>query len=547
MISDEAYRELEAAVGPDNVSREPAVLEGYTWQPFLNDDPALWITRPVAAVLPSSTEEVQEVVRTCNRHGLKFKALSTGWGAASGPTTEDVVQLDMRRMDRILDIDERNMIAVVEPYVSGAQLQAETMKLGLNTHIIGAGPSCSPLASATSMSGVGHDCIYMAYSARNVVGVEWVLPDGEVLRLGTPGSGLGWYCGDGPGPSLRGIMRGALGALSGLGVFTKCALKLYNWPGPARLKSEGLVLDSRVEVPEHMRFYMMFFPGPREFADALYKIGESEIGYGCVRIAPVAYTALVMPHTGFSLLDTKAIRPILADTLAYPLTLVLAGSSAGEIAFQEQVLKRIVLEYDGFMLDLNKMGPMASFMGLNLLRVSIIPLAFRPGGIFGTCLDGNEALDTQMKWVDAIAEAKQEFMERECIMEDGGNNPYFVPYENNTWAHCEVLYAYSVDNKGALDALNPIEFSATLNAIELCMTPLSAFIAPVRKALSPLAGNYNRWQRRISSAFDPHAAADTGFYTEEADFAYERIDPAKRKRFDELRERLKWTDSGPPR
>jgi len=546
MISDEAYRELEEAVGPDNVSREPAVLEGYAWQPFLNDDPALWIRRPAAAVLPGSTEEVQAVVKVCNRHGLKFKALSTGWGAASGPTTEDVVQLDMRRMDRILQIDERNMIAVVEPYVSGAQLQAETMKLGLNTHIIGAGPSCSPLASATSMSGVGHDCIYMAYSARNVMGVEWVLPDGEVLRLGTLGSGLGWYSGDGPGPSLRGIMRGALGALSGLGVFTKCALKLYNWPGPAQLKSEGLVLDSRVEVPEHMRFYMMFFPGPKEFADALYKIGESEIGYGCVRIAPVAYTALMMPHTGFNLLDTKAIRSILADTFAYPLTLVLAGDSAGEIAFQEKVLKGIVLQYKGFMMDLNKMGPMAPFMTLNLLRVSIIPLAFRPGGIFGTCLDGNETLDTQMKWVDAIAEAKQEFMEREAIMEDGGNNPYSVPYENNTYAHCEVLYAYSVDNKEALDSLNPIEYSSTLKAIELCMTPLSAFIAPVRKALSPLAGNYNEWQKKISAALDPAAAADVGFYTDEGEFAYERIDAAKRGRLKELVEKFRWTESGPP-
>ncbi len=546
MITDEAYRELEEAVGAENVSREPAVLEGYAWQPFLNDDPALWISRPAAAVLPSSTEEVQAVVRICNEHGLKFKALSTGWGAASGPTTEDVVQLDMRRMDRILEIDERNMIAVVEPYVSGAQLQAETMKLGLNTHIIGAGPSCSPLASATSMSGVGHDCIYMAYSARNVVGVEWVLPDGEVLELGTPGSDLGWFCGDGPGPSLRGIMRGALGALSGLGVFTKCALKLYNWPGPAQLKSEGLVLDSKVEVPEHMRFYMMFFPGPEEFADALYKIGESEIGYACVRIAPVAYTALMMPHTGFALLETKAIRSILADTLAYPLTLVLAGSSEGEIAFQETVLKRIVLDYGGFMMELNKMGPMGPFMTLNLLRVSIIPLAFRPGGIFGTCLDGNETLDTQMKWVDAIAEAKVEFMEREAIMEDGGNNPYSVPYENNTYAHCEVLYAYSVDNKEALDSLNPIEFSSTLHAIELCMTPLSAFIAPVRKALSPLAGNYNEWQKKLSSSLDPRGAADAGFYTDEKDFAYERIDPGKRKRFEELQQKLKWTESGPP-
>jgi len=198
------------------------------------------------------------------------------------------------------------------------------------------------------------------------------------------------------------------------------------------------------------------------------------------------------------------------------------------------------------MMDLNKMGPMAPFMTLNLLRVSIIPLAFRPGGIFGTCLDGNETLDTQMKWVDAIAEAKQPFMEREAIMEDGGNNPYSVPYENNTYAHCEVLYAYSVDNKDALDSLNPLEYSSTLKAIELCMTPLSAFIAPVRKALSPLAGNFNEWQKKISAALDPAAAADVGFYTDEGEFAYERIDPAKRGRLKELVEKLKWTESGPP-
>ncbi len=546
MISDEAFRELEEAVGPENVSREPAVLEGYAWQPFLNDDPALWIRRPVAAVLPGSTEEVQEVVRICNRHGLKFKALSTGWGAASGPTADNVVQIDLRRMDRILDIDEKNMLAIVEPYVSGAQLQAEVMKRGLNTHIIGAGPSCSPLASATSMSGVGHDCIYMSYSARNVLGVEWVLPDGEVLRVGTPGSGLGWFSGDGPGPSLRGIMRGSLGALSGLGVFTKCALKLYNWPGPQQLEAEGLVLDSRVDPPWNFRFYLLVFPGPRQFADALYKIGESEIGYAAVRIAAVAYVALVMPHSGFKLLETKALRPILTKTLKYPLTFVLAGSSEGEIAFQEAVLKKIVDEHQGIILDMAHLGPLARFMPLNFLRVSIIPLAFRPGGIFGTCLDGNEALDTQMRWVDVIAEAKKEFIQKGAIMDDEGDNPYFVPYENNTWAHCEITYAYRVDNPVSLENLNPIEFTSTLNAIEQCMTPLSAFIAPVRKVMSPLAGNYNRWQKKISATLDPNQAADVGFYTEERDFAYDRIDEAKKERLRRLQERFTWTEDGPP-
>ena len=78
MISSDAYRELQEAVGEENVSREPAVLDGYAWQPFLNEDPELWVFRPEAVVLPASTSEVQAVVRACNRHGLKFKALCTG-------------------------------------------------------------------------------------------------------------------------------------------------------------------------------------------------------------------------------------------------------------------------------------------------------------------------------------------------------------------------------------------------------------------------------------------------------------------------------------
>jgi FAD/FMN-containing dehydrogenase len=138
-IPESAYQELADVLGPENVSVEPAVLDGYAWQPSFNTDPEIWLPRPAAVVLPSSTEEVQDVVRICNRHGLKFKAFSTGWGAHAGPAQEGVVQIDLRRMDRILEIDERNMYAVVEPYVSGAQLQAEAMKRGLNTHTSGRG------------------------------------------------------------------------------------------------------------------------------------------------------------------------------------------------------------------------------------------------------------------------------------------------------------------------------------------------------------------------------------------------------------------------
>src|SRR4030042_5219875 len=221
LISDEAYEALQETVGEENVSREPAVLDSYAWQPFLNKDPELWTSRPEAVILPASTEEVQAVVKACGKHGVKFKALCTGWGVHAGPTSEGVVQIDLRRMNRILEIDEKNMYAIVEPYVSGAQLLAEIWKKNMNFNIIGAGPNCSVLATATSVMGNGYNNLTMGVNERNPLGVEWVLPTGDILRLGSLGSGSGWFTGDGPGPSLRGIMRGSAGGSGGLGGFPK--------------------------------------------------------------------------------------------------------------------------------------------------------------------------------------------------------------------------------------------------------------------------------------------------------------------------------------
>ena len=543
MISDAAYKEMQEAVGEENVSREPGVLDSYAWQPFLNEDPGLWTARPEAVVLPGSTAEVQSVVQVCNRHGLKFKALCTGWGVHAGPTSEGVVQVDLRRMDRILEIDEKNMIAVVEPYVSGAQLQAEAMKRGLNTHLIGAGPVCSPLASATSMHGVGHDGIYMSYSPRNVLGVEWVLPDGELLRLGTPGSGEDWFTGDGPGPSLRGIMRGASGAFGGLGIFTACALKLFNWPGPPAMKAEGTVFDSVVERPENLRFYGCVFHEAGGFADAMYALGEAEIGYLCLRITMGSFPMAIAPKLYRKIMKTRNLRKIVYETLRYPFTILLAGDSMAELQYQEAVLKEIVDAQNGIIMDMQA-PPLGSLIPLNLIRASLIPAAFRLGGTFCTNLDENDALDSQMPWADAIAEVKKAWIASGAILDDGAENPYFVPYENNTWAHCEVVHMYSVHEEKSLEALKPIAFLSTLEAIERCMTPLSVLTPEVRKALSPLAGYFNRWQKRISEGFDPGGAADAGLYTDERDFDTTNVSDEKVARFREVSERLKWGEGG---
>ncbi|RJR52359.1 MAG: FAD-binding oxidoreductase, partial [Desulfobacteraceae bacterium] len=237
-LPNEMYEVLEDIVGKEYVSEEPSILDSYAWMranELRTKDRSGFFIRPEAVVLPGSSEEVQAIIRTCNRFKIKCKAFSTGWIYPARPSVSGVISMDLRRLNRILEIDEKNMFAVIEPYVIGSQLQAEVMKLGLNCHIIGAGGGCSPLAAATSFIGNGADGIFMGYSSETLLALEWVLPNGDILRTGSLGAGLGWSCGEGPGPSLRGIARGITGASGALGVFTKCAVKLAPWPGPTEI------------------------------------------------------------------------------------------------------------------------------------------------------------------------------------------------------------------------------------------------------------------------------------------------------------------------
>ncbi len=175
--------------------------------------------RAAAIVMPASTEEVQAIVKAANKYNFGVKPHGTGWYHWASPMYDpgtrygdekDTVQLDMRRMNDI-EIDEKNGIAIVGPYVIHAQLHAEAIKRGWTCNIIGAGSSCSVVASTCAYSGIGAGTMWMGGNAENVLGMEWVTPSGEIVRNGSLGSGDGWFCSEGPGPSVRGIMRGTLG------------------------------------------------------------------------------------------------------------------------------------------------------------------------------------------------------------------------------------------------------------------------------------------------------------------------------------------------
>jgi len=137
LVEPYVYQAIAAVVGPDFISDDPVVRQAYCkdgafpgiMKRYKQDPSAI----PDLVVLPASTEEVQGVVRIANRYGLKVIPIITGANMVSLciPSEPGTISLDLKRMDKILDIDEQNMTATIQPYVSFARIQAEAMKKGL--------------------------------------------------------------------------------------------------------------------------------------------------------------------------------------------------------------------------------------------------------------------------------------------------------------------------------------------------------------------------------------------------------------------------------
>ncbi|RJP27162.1 MAG: FAD-binding protein [Actinobacteria bacterium] len=551
-LKEEAYRVLESIVGEENISRDPAVLDGYAWQfgcelygpedgayaekafapsAYLEEtgDEASLASprgsrfgfRPVAVVLPADTAEVQAIVKACNRYGIKFKAHSTGWGPWSGCGTAGMVQMDLRRMNRILEINEEDMYAVIEPYVVWSTLQAETMKRGLNCVTIGAGGNCSALASITSFNGIGYNNYSMGLNERNVLGVEWVLPDGEVLRLGSLGSGAGWFSGDGPGPSLRGVMRGEYGAAGGLGVFTRIAAKLYQWGGPTEMPVENIDPAATLlkEFPENCALYYPFFETAEDRDRALWMLGENEVGYS----ASFMGRGLLAWGLGGSNREASDTVESVAQTFPrYAFILVLVCNSAREFAYQQKVVERILEETGGQNFALIEVPEVRSMVALLLFKGgNKVNIVFQRSGAFfdpGLFTGSRRTFTAAEKLsIDVI----NKYIEKGLVVDDYGEGSWGSLFDYGHLTACENETMYKSTDPAAcgavIELLEDLDGQMTEHLFRLGHILHQQLTDGPRgkcghDTMGPLCDGYQVWQRRIKRAFDPNTAADPTMY-----------------------------------
>src|SRR5690606_26367378 len=126
---DAALREMEAALGTGNVLTDAAGLADHG-DPFA--PPGDWY-RPGAVLLPGSVEEVQAVLRIANRHGTPVWTSSQGRNKGYGggaPRVSGSFALSLRRMNRVLEVDEGSGWALIEPGVRFFDLYDHLRSIG---------------------------------------------------------------------------------------------------------------------------------------------------------------------------------------------------------------------------------------------------------------------------------------------------------------------------------------------------------------------------------------------------------------------------------
>ena len=212
--------ELERVVGTEGMVSDQAELITYE-----SDGLVSHRSRPGVAVLPRTADQVQAIVRLCHRSDVPFVARGQGTGLSGGalPHPQGVL-IVMTRMNRILDIDLANQRITVEPGVMNLEVTRQVSPAG---YYYAPDPSsqviCSIGGNVAENSGGAH-CLKYGFTVHHVLGVEVVLPDGEIAHFG--GDAL-----DSPGLDLLGVLVGSEGTLA---VVTKVTLGLLRRPESVR-------------------------------------------------------------------------------------------------------------------------------------------------------------------------------------------------------------------------------------------------------------------------------------------------------------------------
>jgi len=180
-------------------------------------------TDVLAVALPDSAQQVAGILRLTRSLAVPVVARGAGTGINGGALPQGpAVVIALARMNRVLKVDPDNRLCVVEPGVVNQDLKEQLARLGFGfTYVPDPGSQVvSTVGGNVGNNAGGMHCLKYGVTANHVLGLELVLPDGEIVELGGPPAGR-------PGMDLTGLLVGSEGTL---GIMTRATLKILPLP-----------------------------------------------------------------------------------------------------------------------------------------------------------------------------------------------------------------------------------------------------------------------------------------------------------------------------
>ena len=240
---NEAVRQFKNVIGAKWVFTDEGDVDTYkdAYSPFRGEPEDEQVS---AALAPDTVEQIQEILHIANRYSIPLYTISTGRNLAYGgsaPVYSGSVVLDLKRMDRILEVNEENAYALVEPGVSYYDLYRYIREQGIKLWIDCPDPGWGSLVGNALDHGAGLTLLPYKDHFNAHCGMEVVLANGDVVRTGMgalPESKLWQQTKYGAGPLIDGMF-----SQSNFGIVTKMGFWLMPEPEAS--------LSGCIRVPRH--------------------------------------------------------------------------------------------------------------------------------------------------------------------------------------------------------------------------------------------------------------------------------------------------------
>lgn len=271
MSSDQLLAELRRLLPEDGVTTDPTerALRAHDFWPrsAFARRRGTPLHLPAIVVGPRDRDEVAAVLRTAQAHGVPVVPYGAGTGVCGGATAvAGGITLDLKRMDRVVDLDPISGTVTVEPGIVAQALDDHLRHRGFR---LGHEPSsmhCSTIGGFLAIRSSGQSSIGFGRLEEQVVGLEAVLPDGTLVEVRTvPASAAG--------PDLKRLFIGGEGAT---GVITQATLRIH--PVPETVLDRGVLLPDVATGMEALRRVMR--SGVRPTVFRLYDEADTALVFG---------------------------------------------------------------------------------------------------------------------------------------------------------------------------------------------------------------------------------------------------------------------------